>query len=152
MRVTSVERAADLADAVITVTGRPDALTAHVLPRLRDGAVLANVGHFATEIDVLGLEALAVSSDEIRDDVTAFVLPNGRTVYLLAGGEMLNLAAASGHQIQIMDMGFALQAHSMRALARDPAAFADGYNAVPPEIDRAVAEAALRTLSTVEVD
>ncbi|MDQ3671412.1 MAG: adenosylhomocysteinase, partial [Actinomycetota bacterium] len=118
---------------------------------LRDGAVLANVGHFSTEIDVAGLEGLAVRHREIREDVTEFVLTNGRTVYLLAQGEMLNLAAANGHQIQIMDLGFALQAHSMRALALDPDAFAPGYNPVPPEIDRAVAEAALATLSTVEL-
>ncbi|HLG09539.1 MAG TPA: adenosylhomocysteinase [Gaiellaceae bacterium] len=150
MRVTSVERAAELADVVITVTGRPGAVTTDVMSRLRDGAVLANVGHFSTEIDVPGLEQIAVRRDEVRDDVTAFVLPGGRTVYLLARGEMLNLAVASGHQIQIMDLGFALQAHSLRALAVDPTAFSHGYNPVPPEIDRVVAEEALATLSTVE--
>lgn len=150
MRVTSIERAAELADAVITVTGRPGAITTEVMPLLRDGAVLANVGHFGTEIDVPGLEQLAASRDEVRDDVTQYALPSGRSVYLLARGEMLNLAAANGHQIQIMDLGFALQAHSMRALALDPQAFVHGYNAVPPAIDRTVAEQALTTLSTVE--
>jgi len=150
MRVMPIERAAELADALITVTGRPDAVTTDVLACLRDGVVLANVGHFATEIDVSGLERMAAGREELRDDVTAYTLPDGRRIYLLARGEMLNLAAASGHQIQIMDMGFALQAHSMRALALDPNTFAYGYNAVPPEIDRAVAEEALRTLSTVE--
>jgi adenosylhomocysteinase len=151
MRVTSVERAAELADVLVTVTGRPGAVTTELFPRLRDGAVLANVGHFATEIDVAGLEQLAVRRFEPRDDVSAFELPGGRTVYLLARGEMLNLAAANGHQIQIMDLGFALQAHSMRALARDPAAFVPGYNAVPAAIDDAVAREALTTLSTVEI-
>lgn len=150
MRVATIRRAAELADAMITVTGRPDALTTDVMTSLRDGAVLANVGHFSTEIDVAGLERLSVSRREIREDVTEHVLANGRTVYLLARGEMLNLAAASGHQIQIMDLGFALQAHSLRALALDPDAFVRGYNPVPPEIDRAVAEAALGTLSTVD--
>ena len=118
MRVTSIDRAVELADALITVTGRPDALTADLMTSLRDGAVLANVGHFSTEIDVAGIERVAVSRREIRGDVTEFVLENGRTVYLLARGEMLNLAAANGHQIQIMDLGFAHQAHSMRARAR----------------------------------
>jgi adenosylhomocysteinase len=65
---------------------------------------------------------------------------------------MLNLAAATGHQIQVMDLGFALQAHSMRLLALDPSRFAPGYQPVPPEVDRAVAAAALRTLSTVELE
>ena len=85
--------------------------------------------------------------------MTGYTLPDGRRIYLLARGEMLNnLAAANGHQIQIMDLGFALQAHSMRALALGPDAFAPGYNPVPPGIDHSVAEEALRTLSTVDVD
>ncbi len=151
MRVTAIERAAELADVLVTVTGRPGAVTKEVFPRLRDGAVLANVGHFSTEIDVAGLAELATRSSEPKDDVTAYDLPSGRTVYLLARGEMLNLAAANGHQIQIMDLGFALQAHSMRALALDPGAFEPGYNAVPAAIDDAVAREALTTLSTVEL-
>jgi adenosylhomocysteinase len=150
MRVAPIARAAELADAVITVTGRPGAVTTDVIARLRDGAFLANVGHFGDEIDVPGLEGLAVARRDVRGDVTEFSLADGRSVYLLAGGEMLNLAAANGHQIQIMDLGFALQAHSMRALALDPGAFVPGYNRVPAEIDRIVAEQALTTLSTVE--
>jgi adenosylhomocysteinase len=73
------------------------------------------------------------------------------SVYLLARGEMRSLAAASGHQIQIMDLGLALQAHSLEALARDLSAFTPGYNRVPAAIDAAVAEQALATLSTVDV-
>ena len=151
MRVAPVERAVASADAVITVTGRPDALTTATLEHLRDGAILANVGHFATEIDVAGLERASASRRQLKTDVEEFTFPDGRRAYLLARGEMLNLAAASGHQIQIMDLGFALQAHSMRALALDPAAFAPGYNRVPAEIDTAVAERALATLSTVSL-
>ena len=151
MRVAPAERAVSLADAVITVTGRPDALTATELDHLRDGAVLANVGHFATEIDVAALAGLATSRRQLKTDVEEFVLEDGRTIYLLARGEMLNLAAASGHQIQIMDLGFALQAHSMRALALDPDRFVPGYNPVPSDIDAAVAREALATLSTVEL-
>ncbi len=152
MRVAPIERAVALADAVITVTGRPDAVTPDVMEHLRDGAVLANVGHFATEIDVSALEGLASTRRQLKDDVEEFVLRDGRVVYLLARGEMLNLAAASGHQIQIMDLGFALQAHSLRALALDPSRFVAGYNAVPTEIDDAVAREALGTLSTVQLD
>ena len=150
MRVAPIERAVALADVVVTVTGRPDAVTPDVIQYLRGGAVLANVGHFATEIDVQGLERLASTRRQLKDDVEEFVLEDGRTIYLLARGEMLNLAAASGHQIQIMDLGFALQAHSLRALARNPERFVVGYNAVPAEIDAAVAREALTTLSSVE--
>ena len=122
------------------------------MQHLRDGAVLANVGHFATEIDVHALERLASTRRQLKDDVEEFVLEDGRTVYLLARGEMLNLAAASGHQIQIMDLGFALQAHSLRALACDPDSFVAGYNAVPADVDAAVAREALTTLSSVETE
>jgi adenosylhomocysteinase len=149
MRVAPIDHAVALADVVITVTGRPDAVPADVMRHLRDGAVLANVGHFATEIDVAGLERLAASRRELKADIEEFVFDDGRIVYLLAHGEMLNLAAASGHQIQIMDLGFALQAHSVRALAHDPSTFLAGYNAVPAAVDEAVAREALATLPTV---
>jgi adenosylhomocysteinase len=151
MQVASIERAAELADVLFTVTGRPGAVTTALMERLKDGAMLANVGHFATEIDVAGLEALARRRSEIRESVTEYELPDGRSVYLLARGEMLNLAAANGHQIQIMDLGFALQAHSLRALALDRSEFRPGYNPVPETINRAVAEQALGTLSTVDL-
>jgi adenosylhomocysteinase len=149
MQVASIERAAELADVLVTVTGRPGAVTTDVLERLKDGATLANVGHFATEIDVEGLGRLATRKTEVRESVTEYAFRDGRVVYLLAGGEMLNLAAANGHQIQIMDLGFALQAHALRALSLDPQAFVAGYNPVPEAVNREVAEQALATLSTV---
>lgn len=150
MRVTTLERAAALADVLVTVTGRPGVVREEHLLALRDGAMLANVGHFGTEIDVPALERIAVERRAVREHVEELVLPNGRSVRLLARGEMLNLSAASGHQIQVMDLGFSLQAHALRLLSVDPGRFPPGYAAVPPEVDRAVAAAALGTLSTVE--
>jgi adenosylhomocysteinase len=152
MRVAPIERAAELADVLVTVTGRPGAVTTDVMEHLSDGVMLANVGHFSSEIDVAGLERLASRRTEIRESVTEYELRDGRRIYLLARGEMLNLAAANGHQIQIMDLGFALQAHSLRALALDPGTFAAGYNPVPEHVNRTVAEQALGTLSTVELE
>jgi adenosylhomocysteinase len=151
MRVAGLRRAASLADAVFTVTGRPGVVRGDDLLALRDGAMLANVGHFGNEIDVDELEALAVERRRVAPHVVEYRLGNGRSVRLLAGGQMLNLAAATGHQMQIMDLGFALQAHSMRELALRPERFQPGYQPVPPEIDRAVAAAGLRTLSSVEL-
>jgi adenosylhomocysteinase len=151
MRVTTLERAAAQADVLMTVTGRPGVVTEEHLLELRDGALLANVGHFGNEIDVAALERLAVERRQLREHVEEFVLPDGRAVRLLARGEMLNLSAASGHQIQVMDLGFALQAHALRLLATDPGRFRPGYQPVPQEVDRAVAAAALATLSTVEI-
>ena len=148
MRVVALGHALEQADAVFTVTGRPGIVVDEHFEQLKDGAVLANVGHFGNEIDVAALRRKATEHEQVRPAVERFRLPNGRAVYLLAGGEMLNLAAASGHQIQIMDLGFSLQAHSLRALTTDQSSFTAGYNPVPEHINRAVAEGALRTLST----
>ena len=79
-------------------------------------------------------------------------MADGRRIHLLARGEMLNLSAATGHQIEVMDLGFALQAHAMRILAQDPGAFAPGYQPVPDHVNRAIAEHGLRTMSTVDLD
>lgn len=79
-------------------------------------------------------------------------MADGRRIHLLARGEMLNLTAAIGHQIEVMDLGFALQAHAMRLLSTDPSAFAPGYQPVPDAVNRAIAEHGLRTMSTVELD
>ena len=98
------------------------------------------------------LEELAVERSRLNPQVVEYRLPNGRAVRLLARGEMLNLSAATGHQIQIMDLGFSLQAHSLRALARSPGDFAPGPQPVPNEINLQIAHEALRTLTTVELD
>jgi adenosylhomocysteinase len=151
MRVAGLPRAAEQADGIFTVTGRPGILRGDDLLAVRDGAMLANVGHFGNEIAVDELESLSVEKRQIAPQVVEYRLPNGRSVRLLARGEMLNLAAATGHQMQIMDLGFALQAHSMRELALRPERFSPGYQPVPPEIDRAVAAAGLRALSSVDL-
>jgi adenosylhomocysteinase len=152
MLVTTIDRACERADTVITVTGRPGVVRREQLLRLRDGAMLGNMGHFSTEIDVAALRDLATGSRMVNTHVEAFDLPDGRTVNLLARGEMLNLTAATGHQIEVMDLGFALQAHSMRILAEDPGALAAGYQPVPEAVNRAIAEHGLRTMSSVDLD
>jgi len=150
MQVAGLRSAVGRADGVFTVTGRPRVLRGDDLATVRDGAMLANVGHFGNEIAVDELETLAEERRRVAPQVVEYRLPGGRAVRLLAGGEMLNLAAATGHQMQIMDLGFALQAHALRELALRPERFSPGYQAVPPEIDRAVAAAGLRALSSVE--
>ena len=151
MLVTDLPRALERAQVVVTVTGRPGVLRRDDLLRLRDGAMLANVGHFATEIDVAALEEMAVEKKGLSPHVVEYRLPNGRAVRLLARGEMLNLSAATGHQIQIMDLGFALQAHSLRALAQSTGDFAAGPQPVPDEINRVIAAEALLTLPAVDL-
>ena len=152
MLVTTIEKAAARADTIITVTGRPGVVRREHLGLLKDGAMLGNMGHFSTEIDTAALREIAVRHEQVNTHVEAFDLPNGNRVNLLARGEMLNLSAATGHQIEVMDLGFALQAHSMRILAVDAAGFAPGYQPVPDHVNRAIAEHGLRTMSTVDLD
>jgi adenosylhomocysteinase len=152
MLVTTIEKAAAQADTIITVTGRPGVVRREHLGLLKDGAMLGNMGHFSTEIDTAALREIAVRHEQVNTHVEAFDLPNGNRVNLLARGEMLNLSAASGHQIEVMDLGFALQAHSMRILAVDAAGFAPGYQPVPDHVNRAIAEHGLQTMSTVDLD
>jgi adenosylhomocysteinase len=152
MLVTTIEKAAARADTIITVTGRPGIVRREHLALLKDGAMLGNMGHFATELDVAGLREVAISAEMVNTHVEAFTMPDGRRILLLARGEMLNLAAATGHQIEVMDLGFALQAHAMRILSQDHARFAPGYQPVPDHVNRAIAEHGLRTMSTVDLD
>lgn len=149
MLVMDLPRALERANVVVTVTGRPGVLRREELLSLQDGTMLANVGHFATEIDVGALEELALERRPLAPHVAEYRLPNGRSVRLLGRGEMLNLSAATGHQIQIMDLGFSLQAHSLRALAGSPESFAAGPQPVPDEINLQIAREALRALPSL---
>jgi len=137
MRVHDLQRALPEADVVITVTGTTGVIAAPELALLRDGALLANAGHFS-EIDLAALGP--------GERLTDHVSQHGR-IRLLGRGEMLNLTAATGNQIQVMDLGFALQAHSLRALALDPGRFKAGPQPVPTDVDDVVARAMLAALS-----
>jgi adenosylhomocysteinase len=141
MAVRSLDAALGEADVIVTVTGSTGVIGPRELGLVRDGAMLANAGHFS-EIEVAALGDGARLTDDVTEHVVA-----GRRIRLLGRGEMLNLTAASGNQIQVMDLGFALQAHSLRALAADPGQFTAGPQPVPPPIDDAVARAMLATLS-----
>jgi adenosylhomocysteinase len=141
MSVRELDTALAQADVVITVTGTTGVVGRRELGLVRDGVLLANAGHFSEiDVDELGRGL------RVADDVTEHVV-GGRRVRLLGRGEMLNLTAATGNQIQVMDLGFALQARSLRALAADPSRFAPGPQPVPAEIDDAVARGMLAALS-----
>jgi adenosylhomocysteinase len=137
MRVRDLHQALPEADVVITVTGTTGVIGAPELVLLREDAILANAGHFS-EID------LAALGPGTR--LTEHVSQHGR-IRLLGRGEMLNLTAATGNQIQVMDLGFALQAHSLRELARDPGRFEPGPQPVPTAVDDVVARGMLAALS-----
>src|SRR5262249_928342 len=142
MAVRRLDDALPHADVVVSVTGSTGVIGAHEIALVRDGALLANAGHFS-ELDVAALGPGAHLSDPVTEHTVG-----GKRVRLLGRGEMLNLSAASGNQIQVMDLGFALQAHSLRALAAGPSRFVAGPQPVPREIDDAVARAMLGALSS----
>ena len=149
--VMPMDKAAPLGDLFITVTGCRDIVTpAHMLT-MKEGAIMCNAGHFDVEVDVAGLRKLAVESSEIRHNIEGFKLPNGKTVYLLAEGRLVNLAAGDGHPVEIMDMSFALQALCVCRMAQAGKALKPDLYAVPEDIDQDVALRKLTALG-VEID
>ncbi|MCL1854890.1 MAG: adenosylhomocysteinase [Clostridia bacterium] len=146
--VLPMEEAAALGDYFITVTGCKDIILPKHIQLMKEGAILSNAGHFDVEVDVAGLRAFATNSFPVRTNIEGFLLPNGKTVYLLAEGRLVNLAAADGHPVEIMDMSFALQALCAQRVAKQGAALAKTLHAVPMEIDRDVA---LRKLNAMGI-
>ncbi len=108
-RVSTMDEAATFGDIFVTVTGCRDVITRRHFDRMKDGAILANAGHFDIEVAVDQLEASAAKVSEVRKDIKAYEWPNGRRLYLLAEGRLVNLASADGHPAEIMDMSFSLQ-------------------------------------------
>jgi adenosylhomocysteinase len=142
--------AAARGDVFVTVTGAPAVLGAEHFARMKDGAVLANAGHFDVEIDVRALAEAASSHREVRPLVEQFVL-DGRRLNLLAQGRVVNLAAAEGHPAAVMDVSFALQVLSSEHLARSAGTLEQRVHQVPPELEREVARLKLESLG-VEID
>lgn len=140
-RVLPMAEAARLGDVFLTATGNRDVLTAQHFAVMKDGAVLANVGHFDVEIDVLALAAAAVEVQRVRPQVDAYVQPDGRRLLLLAEGRLANLAAAEGHPPAVMDVSFALQALTLEWLAG--VSLSPGVHEVPVALDTAVARTRL---------
>src|SRR4051812_808048 len=130
--------AAERGDVFITVTGGRDVLRGEHFERMKDGAVLANAGHFDVEIDLEALRDAAESVREVRPLVEQYVV-GGRRLNLLAAGRVVNLAAAEGHPASVMDISFALQALAAEALVRGAGSLAAGVHAVPEQVDREVA-------------
>lgn len=138
--------AAPRADVIITVTGNRDIVRDEHFAVVKDGCILANTGHFDVEINKEHLDAVTVSKTEVRPLVVEHVLTDGRRVYLLADGRLVNLAAAEGHPASVMDMSFADQALTAEWLVSVAGTLENKVYDVPDEIDRAVASLKLETL------
>lgn len=143
--VMPVQEAAKKGDFFITVTGCKDAIREEHFQVMKDGAILANAGHFDVEISKPGLSKLAVKVEEVRDNIKKFQLADGRKLYLLADGRLVNLAAGDGHPVEIMDMSFGLQVSALLYLNENRGLENRVYN-VPREIDEKVARLKLKSL------
>jgi adenosylhomocysteinase len=151
-RVLPMARAAAVGDVFITVTGNRDVIRPEHIELMRDGAILANSGHFDVEIDVLGLAGLAVEGPRrVRPSTDEYVLADGRRVLLLAEGRLVNLGAAEGHPAAVMDMSFADQALTAEWLVRTARSLEPGVHDVPAEIDKQVASLKIETMG-LEID
>ena len=144
--VMPMREAAKIGDIFVTVTGCSGVITAEHFETMKDGAILSNAGHFDVEVDMAALNALAVKKYEARHNIQGYVLPSGKTLFTIAEGRLVNLAAADGHPAEIMDMSFAVQALGAEYLAQNRGAIAPGVLDFPRELDAAVARRKLRAL------
>ncbi len=149
--VMPMSKAAEIGDVFITATGNISVIRKEHFEKMKDGAILANAGHFNVEVAVKDLESMAVSKRQIRPYVTEYKLPDGRRLYLLAEGRLVNLVAAEGHPSEVMDMSFANQALSVRYLKEKGKELEPRVYDVPRDIDEQVASLKLKTMN-IEID
>ncbi|MBR0352958.1 MAG: adenosylhomocysteinase [Oscillospiraceae bacterium] len=149
--VMPMAQAAKVGDMFVTVTGCSDVITGEHFETMKDGAILTNAGHFDVEVDMAGLNRIAVEKYEARHNIDGYVLPNGKTLFVIAEGRLVNLAAGDGHPAEIMDMSFAIQAMSAEYLVKHRDSLKPGVIPVPRETDEAVAYKKLASMG-VEID
>ncbi len=150
-RVMPALEAAAQADIWVTVTGDISVIGSGAFDAMKDGAIIANSGHFNVEIDIPQLRGKAVSTREVRPLVEEFVMADGRRIYLLADGRLVNLACAEGHPASVMDMSFANQALCAEFIVNQAAELEPAVYEVPEEIDAAIAELKLASMG-VKID
>ncbi|HTB10558.1 MAG TPA: adenosylhomocysteinase [Bryobacteraceae bacterium] len=145
-RVMTMKEACPIGDIFITVTGNKNVIARDHFERLKSGAILANSGHFNVEIDLDALAAVASSRKEARPFVEEFSMKDGRKLYVLGEGRLINLAAAEGHPASVMDMSFANQALSAEYMAKNHATMENKVYSVPEELDKNVAKMKLESM------
>jgi len=145
-RVMPMTEAAKIGDLFITVTGDISAIRREHFELMQDGALIANSGHFNVEINIPDLEDLAVETSEVKEEVVEYVMQDGRRLYLLSEGRLVNLAAAFGHPPEVMDMSFANQALCVRHIVENHEQLHNEVYSVPKEIDEEVARLKLKAM------
>lgn len=149
--VMPMKDAAKVGDFFVTVTGNMNVVRPEHMIAMKDGAILANSGHFDAELDLKGLVKITKSRRAIRDFVEEFTLTNGRNIYLLGEGRLINLASAEGHPASVMDMSFANQALSAEYVSKNFKKLEKKVYTVPEDIDRMIAKLKLKALG-VKID
>jgi adenosylhomocysteinase len=149
-RIMPITEAAAIGDIFVTATGDINVIRGEHVEKMKDGAILANSGHFNVEISIKDLEKLSISKRNIRPNLDEYTLKNGKKIYLLAEGRLVNLAAAEGHPSEVMDMSFANQALCVEHLAKTEK-LPPKVHTVPKEIDETVAKLKLKAMN-IEID
>ncbi|MEG1479215.1 MAG: adenosylhomocysteinase, partial [Clostridiales bacterium] len=144
--VMPMAEAAKLGDFFITVTGNRDVLSAKDFKGMKDGAVLSNAGHFDIEINKEELKEMATGIKTVRENIEEYQLKDGRKIYLLGEGRLVNLACGLGHPVEIMDMSFAVQIASLLYLKKDGKELSSEVHPVPAVVDKDVASLKLASL------
>ena len=149
-QVMPIMEAASIGDIFVTTTGNINVIRGEHILKMKDGAILANSGHFNVEISLPDLKKISVSKKTIRANLEEYKLKDGRRIYLLAEGRLVNLASAEGHPSEVMDMSFSNQALCVEYLAKNPGMEPKVYN-VPKEIDEMVARLKLKSMN-IKID
>jgi adenosylhomocysteinase len=150
-RVMPLVKAAEIGDLFVTVTGDLNVINREHIEHLKDGAILANSGHFNDEINIPAIEELATDQRMVRDFVKEYTLTDGRRIYLLAEGRLVNLSAAEGHPASVMDMSFANQALGVEYMLTHAKGLQPRVYTIPPEIDKEIARLKLVSMG-IEID
>jgi adenosylhomocysteinase len=150
-QVMPMKEAAEVGDIFITLTGGMNVISTEEFPLMKDGAILANSGHFNVEINIGALEKLSVNKNKIREYIEEYTLENGKKINLLAEGRLLNLSAAEGHPASVMDMSFANQALSAEYLVKEGENLQKKVYCVPEVIDKEIARLKLESMG-IKID
>ena len=145
-RVMTMAEACSIGDIFVTVTGNKNVIARDHFDKLKSGAILCNSGHFNVEIDLDALVSIASSRRETRPFVEEFSMRDGRKLYVLGEGRLINLAAAEGHPASVMDMSFANQALSAEYMVKNHAKLEKKVYSVPEELDKQVAKMKLESM------
>jgi adenosylhomocysteinase len=149
--VMPIKEAAKIGDFFCTVTGDMHVIRTEHFEKMKDGAIVSNSGHFNVELDIEGLEEIAINKRQIREYVTEYTLKDGRKINILGEGRLINLAAAEGHPSSVMDMSFANQALGAEHIFKNHKKLRNKVYSIPEKIDKNIAKLKLKSMG-IKID